>query len=130
MKVTIAAPGQSQTLRGTGECGHEPHGWIYGKAAQLWLARFNQPNTSLSLSYWRPAAARAADMFSLSVQSGRKSRQISTVAGGKSRGSGRSTFQPTAVGGRFDITGTAADGAAVHVTIECAHFGPIVAEGG
>ena len=130
MKLTIAVAGQTQTLRGTGQCGHEPRGWIYGKAAQLWMASYGQPATQVSLTYWRLAAAGAGDQFSLSVQSGRKHHRISTVKGGKPAGSGRSTFQPTALGGRFEITGTSAEGAPVHATIECARFGSIAAEGG
>ncbi len=131
MKVTLTVAGRTETLRGTGQCGHEPQGWIYGKAARLWTARYSQATGSeVSLTYWRLAAAGAGDQFSLSVERGRKRHQISTVRGGQLAGSGRSTFQPTALGGRFEITGTAADGAAVRATIECARFGTIVAEGG
>lgn len=131
MKLTLTVAGRTETLRGTGQCGHEPQGWIYGKAARLWTAEYRQGNSSdVSLTYWRPKAEGAADQFSLSVDRGRKRHRISTVRGGQLAGSGRSTFHPTALGGRFEITGTAADGAAVHATIECARFGTIVAEGG
>lgn len=131
MTVTVTVAGQTQTLRGQGQCGHEPRAWIYGKAAQLWSARYGQPGRlQVDLTYWRPAAGGAADQFSLSVQSGRKYHQIRTVRGGRLEGSGRSTFQPTALGGRFVITGKAADGAALQATIECARFGSIHAEGG
>jgi hypothetical protein len=36
---------------------------------------------------------------------------------------------PTALGGRFDISGTTQDGTSLQATIECARFGRIVAEG-
>ncbi len=131
MKLTLTVAGRTETFRGTGQCGHEPRGWIYGKAARLWTAEYRQADASdISLTYWRPAAAGVADQFSLSVERGRKRHQINTVRGGRLVGSGRSSFQPTATGGRFEITGTAADGAAVRATIECARFGTIVAEGG
>lgn len=131
MKLTVTVAGRTETLRGRGLCGHEPRAWIYGRAARLWTASYGEATaSSVSLTYWRPAAAGEADQFSLSVQNGRKLHRIATVRGGQLVGSGSSSFRPTAVGGRFEITGTTADGAALHATIECARFGTIAAEGG
>ena len=76
------------------------------------------------------AAAGAGAQFTLSVRSGRTQHLINTVQGSAPAGSGRVTLRPTALGGRFDVQGTAADGTTLQVTIECARFGGMYAEGG
>ena len=130
MKLTLVAGGRTQTLRGTGRCGHEPHAYIYGPAAALWSAQVADPAQQVTLSYWRLAAAGAGAQFTLSVRSGRTQHLINTVQGSAPAGSGRVTLRPTALGGRFDVQGTAADGTTLQVTIECARFGGMYAEGG
>ncbi len=133
MKLTVAVAGQTRTVRGSGECKHEPRGWIYGKPAALWMAEYAGDRAGtphVSLTYWRPAAGAAPDQFQLSVSGGGKTHRINTVRGGTPAGSGASSFRPTATGGRFEIRGTAQDGTALQATIECARFGGIVAEGG
>jgi hypothetical protein len=131
MKVTVTVGGKTETLRGTGRCGHEPRAWLHDKAAALWLAEY--PNEAqarrVSLSYWRYAAGDEVQ-FSLVVHGKSAAHRISTVKGGKLEGSGRATFQPTAQGGRFQIAGKAQNGASLQATIECARFGGITAEGG
>ncbi len=132
LKLTVAIAGQSRTVRGLGQCRHEPRASIYGMRAALWLAQYAGDTTGtprVSLSYWRPAAG-GADQFQLSVSSKGKTHVINTIRGATPAGSGQSSFRPTALGGRFEIRGTAQDGAALQVTIECARFGGIVAEGG
>ena len=131
MKLTITVAGRSQTLRGTGQCGHEPRAWIHGKSAALWLADYAAaPATpGVSLSYWRLGAG-GGDQFSLNISKNRTRHTISTIVGQPQAGSGQSSFRATALGGRFEIKGTAQDGAPVEVTIECARFGGIYAEGG
>ena len=128
MSVTIA--GKTQELRGTGQCGHEPQASIYGTRAALWLIEYHNGASRISLSYWRPKATGAEDQFQLSVTRGSASHVISTVKSGNPTGSGRSTFHATATGGRFEVSGKAGDGAPLQVTIECARFGGITAEGG
>ncbi len=131
MKLTVVVAGRTQTLRGAGKCGYEPNGYIYGRAAALWSVDYDaagQP--SVSLSFWRHKAAGAGDQFSLSVSSGKAQHVIDTVKGSTPAGSGRATFRPTALGGRFEIQGKASDGTPLQVTIECARFGGIYAEGG
>ncbi len=132
VKVTVTVAGQTQTLRGTGQCRHEPQGYLYGARAALWMAEYDAAagGSRVSLTYWRPKAAGAVDQFQLSVTRGGKSHLINTIKGAKPAGKGRSAFRPTALGGRFEISGTAQDGAALQATIECARFGGIVAEGG
>lgn len=131
MKVTLTVGGRTETLRGPGRCGREPRAWLHGAAAALWMAEYTggEGAPRVSLSYWRFAAGEEAQ-FSLLVDGQAASHRISTVEGGKMEGSGRVTFQPTALGGRFQIAGTAHDGAPLEVSIECARFGAIAAEGG
>jgi hypothetical protein len=129
VKVTVTLAGKTQALRGNGECGHEPRGYIYGTRAALWLVEYSEGGSRVSLSYWRPAA-RGEDQFQLSVTRAGATHVINTVKGGSPTGSGRSTFRPTAMGGRFEVSGTAGDRTPIQVTIECARFGGITAEGG
>lgn len=129
VKVTFSVGGRTETLRGTGECGHEPRASIYDIEASLWMAEYTEDNRHVALSYWRPLGG-GGDQFSLFVQSGPTDHRISTVMGAEPEGSGSSTFQPTSMGGRFEISGKDQTGAALSATIECARFGPISAVGG
>ena len=131
MKVTVTVGGKTETLRGTGRCGHEPRAWLYERAAALWLAEYPQGAEArrVSLSYWRFSTGDEVQ-FSLVVHGKTTAHRISTVKGGKLVGSGSATFQPTAQGGRFSITGKTQNGASLQATIECARFGAIAAEGG
>jgi len=129
VKVTFTVGGRTETLRGTGECGHEPRASIYDVDAALWMAEYTEGNRHVALSYWRPLGG-GGDQFSLFVQSGPTDHRISTVKGAQPEGSGRSKFQPTSMGGRFEISGKDQTGAALSATIECARFGPISAVGG
>jgi len=130
VKVTINIGGRTETLRGTGQCGHEPRASIYGADAALWMAEYSEAGHEVSLTYWRLVGDTGGQQFSLSVQSGSRDHRINTVKGGTMEGSGRSTFQPTALGGRFEINGKDQTGAALSISIECARFGSISAVGG
>jgi hypothetical protein len=130
VKMSVTVAGKTQELRGTGRCGHEPQASIYGTRAALWLIEYHNAESRISLSYWRPKATGAEDQFQLSVTRGSGSHVISTVKRGSPTGTGRSTFRPTATGGRFEVSGNAGDGVPLQVTIECARFGGITAEGG
>ncbi len=133
VKLTITVAGQARTVRGVGQCQHEPQASIYGTRAALWRAEYpgdGAGTPSVTLTYWRPVAAGVPEQFQLSVSSKGKTHRINTVRGGTLAGSGQGSFRPTALGGRFEIRGTAQDGAALQATIECARFGGIVAEGG
>jgi len=130
VKVTVTVGGRTETLRGTGQCGYEPQGFIYDTKAKLWMADYGEDDRQVMLSYWRPVMVDTGDQFTLLVQRGSTTHRISTVQGGELEGSGRSKFQPTAQGGRFEINGKDQTGAALSVTIECARFGPISAVGG
>jgi len=130
VKVTINIGGRTETLRGTGQCGHEPRASIYGSDAELWMAEYSDGGHEVTLTYWRPVGGTGGHQFSLSVQSGSLGHRINTVKGGRMEGSGRSTFQPTALGGRFEINGKDQTGAALSISIECARFGSISAVGG
>jgi hypothetical protein len=132
MKVVITMAGRTQTLRGKGRCAHEPNAWIYDNPAALWLAEYPATGEGprLNLSFWRMREQGAEPQFSLSVQANSADHRISTVKGGTLEGSGRASFHSTATGGRFEIAGKAHDGTSLKVTIECARFGAIHAEGG
>ena len=131
VKVTVTVGGRTETLRGNGNCGHEPRASIYGVAAALWMADYaGEGSQSVMLRHWRPAAAGAEEQFRFSVQSGSKAHRISTIKGGKLEGSGRSTFRPTAQGGRFEIVGKDQNGAPLQATVECARFTGINAVAG
>lgn len=133
MKATVTVAGRTETLRGTGQCGHEPRAWLHGAPAALWVVQYAgaEAASNLSLSYWRIAGAGGEKQeFSVAVHGRKASHRISTIRGGKLEGSGRVTFRPTASGGRFEIVGKAQSGAALQATIECARFGGIHAEGG
>lgn len=131
MKVTVTVGGKTETLRGTGQCGHEPRASLYGAAAALWLAEYTGGAQAprVSLSYWRFAGGDEVQ-FRLAVHRQSATHRISTVKRGKLEGSGRGTFQPTALGGRFQIAGKTQNGAPLQATIECARFDGITAEGG
>lgn len=130
VKVTVTAGGRTETLRGTGQCGYEPHASIYDTSASLWMVDFSEDDRLVALRLWRPVGGGTRDQVSLLVQSGPTLRQISTLEGGEQVGSAHSTFQPTAQGGRFEIDGKDQMGAALSVILECARFGPISAVGG
>lgn len=133
MKATVTVAGRTETLRGTGQCGHEPRAWLHGAPAALWRVEYAGADaaSNVSLSYWRiTGASGEKQQFSVAVHGKKASHRISTIKGGKLEGSGRATFRPTASGGRFEIVGKAQSGAALQVTIECARFGGIYAEGG
>lgn len=131
MKVTVTVGGRTETLRGTGLCGHEPRAWLHGAPAALWLVEYpgREGAPRISLSYWRLVAGEQAQ-FSLAIEGEAAAHRISTVEGGELEGTGRATFQPTALGGRFQIAGKAENGASLQASIECARFGGINAEGG
>ena len=129
VKVTVTVGGSTETLRGIGACGHEPQAYIYDAAASLWMADYTADARHVALSYWRLAGG-GGDQFSLLVRSGPTDHRISTVKGSGLEGSGRSTYQPTAQGGRFEIIGKDQTGATLSAVIECARFGAITAEGG
>lgn len=131
VKLTLVVAGASQTLRGTGQCRHEPQASIYGTRAQLWMAEFAEgEGPRVTLTFWQPRSAGAASQFQLQITRRGRTHRINTVQGSTPAGSGTAEFRPTALGGRFIISGTAQDGAALQATIECARFGGIVAEGG
>jgi len=130
VKVTVTVGGRTETLRGTGQCGHEPHASIYDLNASLWTVDYSEGDLQVALSYWRPVEADAGDQFTLLVLRGSNTHRISTVRGGEQEGSGLSKFHPTAQGGLFEISGKDQPGAELSVTVECARFGPIAAVGG
>lgn len=128
VKLTVTVGSRTESLRGTGECGHEPRAFLDGAEASLWMASYSQGSRHVALSYWR--MGRGADQFTLFVTSGNAPHQISTLKSSEPLGTGKLSFQPTAQGGRFEIKGKDQTGSALSASIECARFGRIIAEGG
>jgi hypothetical protein len=128
-KVTLTVGGRTETLRGTGRCAHEPHAWLYGSAAALWIAEYagETGGRHLSLSYWRFATA-GEEQFSLSVN-GRAAGHASArsrVEAGRLR---PADFRPTALGGRLEIAARRTTAPTCRPPSN-ARFGGITAEGG
>jgi hypothetical protein len=130
MKVTVTVGGKTETLRGTGRCGHEPRAWLHDRSAALWLAEYPHGAQArrVSLSYWRFATGDEVQ-FSLAVHGKTAAHRISTVKG-KAGGFRPRDVPADGARGRFQIAGKAQNGASLQATIECARFGAIAAEGG
>jgi hypothetical protein len=132
VEITLQAGRESYRFSGPAECGHEPKGYIYMLAAQLWRVDQSDGARAVSLTFWRPANG-SHDMFTIYVRGGGKRFEASTVKtdqGGSLKGSGEVTFASASPGGTFTVNATAANGAKISGTITCSGFGAIVAEGG
>jgi len=113
------------------KCGYEPNATIFDKPAEMWTAQSDRTTTSyLNLSVWKLKSGEPMQ-FNLGVQAGGPDfHEISTVAGGTTKGSGTATITSLDTGGVIAIDGTDASGAAVRLSVKCARFDPIVEEGG
>ena len=122
--VALTIGGKAYTAKGSGECTFAPVASIYGVRAQQWSVEYSAGGAGLrnvGLTVWRPAAG-GADQMNFYASVGSKSYRIDTVKGSKPAGSGTVTLQQKGAGGRFEITGKDAGGAAVRGTVECARF--------
>jgi len=127
-----AAPASGTTLAlDAQKCGYEPNASIFDKPAEMWTAQSDRtPESYLNLSVWKLKTGEPIQ-FNLGVQAGGPDlREISTVAGGTTKGSGTATVTAQGTGGVIAIDGTDASGAAVKLTVNCARFDPIAEEGG
>jgi hypothetical protein len=70
------------------------------------------------------------DQLSLALDTGHDSYTISTVQGSKTVGKGSATVTVTGSGGRFAVKGQDAHGGPIQMTVGCAAFSEIEAEGG
>jgi hypothetical protein len=113
-------------------CTHAPIASIYNTVAEMWSVEYSaEGNRSLHLTVWRPTSGDPAPQISFYAGSGGKNQQITTVKGaGEQKGKGTVAITKRGAGGRFDITGTTADGASVRGYIECEKFSAPMAVGG
>ena len=130
------APAPPPSARATlsvdaGKCGYEPNASIFDKPAEMWTAQSDRAaGQYLNLAVWKLKSGEPVQ-FNLAVESGGADlREISTVAGGTTKGSGTATVTRQGEGGSIVIDGTDASGSALRVTVTCARFEPIAEEGG
>lgn len=131
--ISLTVDGKSYRATGIGECTHAPVASIYSVMASMWSVQYNSNSSTpknLSLTMWRLTRGSAPPQLTIAVNTGSNSHHISTVKGGEIAGSGTVTMQAKGAGGRFEISGKTAKGAAVRGTIECERFTPAMAEGG
>ena len=131
-KASAALPSTGATLSvEVSKCGYEPNASIFDKPAEMWTAQSERSEGPyLNLAAWKLKSGEPVQ-FNLGVESGGADlREISTVVGGATKGTGTATITPQGAGGVIAIDGTDASGAALKLTITCARFDPIVAEGG
>jgi hypothetical protein len=69
-------------------------------------------------------------MVGLHLRSGEIDHEVATVKGGTLKGSGTASVRPAGSGGILNVSGTDADGHPLELTVECARFDEVVAEGG
>ena len=130
--ITAKIGTRDLTASGWGECHHAAEASIYGKAAEMWQARYDAPAEGLSavnLTVWRPKLARSAQA-SLHVEAHGKSYAVATVEGGQLSGRGSSTAYNRASGGLLAVDGHDDSGTVVKVMVECERVTDAVAEGG
>jgi hypothetical protein len=131
MKITVMVDGKTYRSRGMGECASSAAASIYDVPATLWHAIYEseaEPRR-LNLTVWRPKSG-GADMAGLSLQIGDATHQIATVKGGRLAGSGVAGVQPAGAGGVLTLTGKDDHGDAIELSVSCARFDEVVAEGG
>lgn len=130
--IALQAGSDSYRFSGRAACTHEPKGYIYTVAAQLWSVQQTDATRDVTLTFWRPADG-SGDMFTLHLQTGDRRYAADTVKtkdGGSPQGSGKVTFASEGRGGTFTVNAKTASGATITGTIKCDGFRPAMAEGG
>jgi hypothetical protein len=132
--ITVSARvgGKEYQGSGTGSCRHEREASINGVSAALWMVQYAGQKGSLkqlNLTLWRPKDG-SPDQLSLSLETGSGSNRIETGPKKENSGEGSVTILPSGPGGRMEISGKAAGGKPVQITIDCPAFAGIEAEGG
>lgn len=113
-------------------CTHAPVASIYNTVAEMWSVEYpTQQNKSLHLTVWQPITGDKTPQISFYAGGSGNSQQIATVKGAsEQKGKGTVTITKRGAGGRFDISGTTADGASVRGYIDCEKFAAPMAVGG
>jgi len=115
------------------KCTHAPMASIYNTLAKMWSVEYpTGSKKSLHLTVWQPVRGDTTPQITFYAYDNGKNQEISTVkaGGGATKGSGTITITKHGAGGRFDISGTTADGAKVSGSIDCEKFAAPMAVGG
>ncbi|MGH7579548.1 MAG: hypothetical protein ACREM9_05205 [Gemmatimonadales bacterium] len=129
MTIVGSVAGHAFRASGTGECASSADASIFEVPAMLWHAVYADDGSQVNLTVWRPKAG-GGDMVGLSLTVGETPHRIATVKGGELTGSGTAKVQPAGSGGTLTVTGSDEHGHAVELSVECARFDEVVAEGG
>jgi hypothetical protein len=133
LSVRAQIGSKSYSARLTGSCKHEPSASIYDIPAALYTVEASGGEGSeikqLNLTLWRPKNG-SADQVSLSLQSGSRSTRIDVNPRSKAVGTATVELKPAESGGTFELKGKDAKGTPLQLTIGCAEFAGIEAEGG
>ena len=130
MNINVMIGSSRQQIVASGRCGYEPNASIFDKPAEMWIAQAGETSGPyLNLSLWKLKSGEPMQ-FNLAVTTGADLHEISTVAGGTTRGTGTATMTTMGRGGVIDIHGTDAGGASVVLSVHCMGFVPIAEEGG
>ncbi|HEY8258698.1 MAG TPA: hypothetical protein VIG08_13660 [Gemmatimonadales bacterium] len=118
---------------GHGRCGRETAASLYEKPATLFLIEYGGEGSGdldrVNLTLWQFKDG-SADQLSLAFDAGKESYNISTVQGSKVVGKGSATVTAAGAGGKIVVKGLDARGVPIQMTVECAAFSGIEAEGG
>jgi hypothetical protein len=133
VSITAKVGGKSYQASGPGTCQHAPEASIRGISASLWVVQFSGSGQGglkqLNLTLWRPKDGDS-DQLSLALETKSGSYRIETGGPGESAGEGTVTILPSGPGGRLEISGKAAGGKPLQITIDCPAFAGVEAEGG
>lgn len=118
---------------GHGRCGRETAASLYEKPATLYLIEYGGDGSGdldrVNLTLWRFKDG-SPDQLRLAFDAGKESYTISTVQGSKVVGKGSATVTAAGDGGTIVIKGLDARGVPIQMTVGCAAFSGIEAEGG
>jgi len=129
MKLTGKVARYTYQAEGTGQCATSADASIYEVPATLWHAIFQDETAHVNFSVWRPKSG-APEMVNFSITDGTASHRIATVKGGGILGSGTPSVKSAGPGGTLTVTGRDDHGHEVELSVQCARFEELVAEGG
>ena len=133
LTFSATAGGRHYTGGGNGRCGVETAASLYEKPATLYLIEYGGEGSGdldrVNLTLWRFKDG-SPDQLSLAFDSGKDSYKISTLQGSKPVGKGIATVTPAGEGGTIVVTGLDTRGLTIQMTVGCATFSGIEAEGG
>ncbi len=134
-KVTFSLTVGKQRFDETAQakCTHAPMASIYNTLAKMWSVEYpTGGKKSLHLTVWQPMRGDTTPQITFYSGGDGQSQEIATVkaGGGATKGSGTVTITKHGAGGRFDISGTTAEGAKVSGSIDCEKFAAPIAVGG